>query len=808
MSYQNISGSPDQSEGFFSKLFGGGNGSSLMKGSSNLLACLNSAQANLLFADTDFNLVYANDKSIETLRTLEGDIKEMFRLSVNEIVGGSIHRFHKDPDRVERILRNPSNLPHIAGFTFGNATLATTINAIYGNTGQAIGYVVNWENVSGKKKIAAAMSRAMSMLEHSRSNMMFADNDFNITYINPASVKTLKTIEQYLPVKVDKLLGQSIDIFHKNPAHQRKMLADERNLPIDTDIQVGPEMLDLLAVAIFDDDHNRLGTMLTWDVITKKLAERAEIARIQSMMNQIPINVMMANINDFTIIYLNPESLKTLKTIEQYLPVRADEMQGQCIDILHKNPALQRKILSDPKNLPHQAEIQVGPEILDLMVSPIFDADKKYLGPMVTWSIITQKLEMEKREKEASETMREVMMEVTGVVQTLGASSEELSSVSSEMATNSQDTADKSNQVSTSADEVSKNVQTVATGTEEMSASIKEIAANAGDAARVTSEAVTGAKKANEIVSKLGESSQEIGDVIKVITSIAEQTNLLALNATIEAARAGEAGKGFAVVANEVKELANQTAKATEDISTRITAIQTDTSEAVGSISEISDIVNRINEIATNIASMVEEQTATTNEMSRNVQEAAAGSIQIAENTADVATAATSTKQGADDTGLASKELSKMALDLQNLVAKFGMDEFIIWNDSYSVGVKEIDDQHKKLFELINQTYKVMTEKQGRDAGKKIIDGLVDYTVYHFSHEEGLMRKAEYSDYDEHIKKHEKLVGQVVDFQKKFDSGEADIDQDLMKFLKEWLSNHIMGTDKFYTSSMHDKGIR
>ena len=668
--------------------------------------------------------------------------------------------------------------------------------------------MVNWEDVTEKKKTESAMAQAMSMLEYSRSNVMFADMDFNVTFINPASIKTLKTIEQYLPVKADNILGKSNDIFHKDPAHQRRILSDASNLPVDTEIQVGPEILDLLAVAIYDHDNERMGTMLTWDVITKKLADRQEISRIKSMMENMPINVMMADLENFNITYLNPESLKTLKTIEQYLPVRADQMPGQCIDILHKNPSHQRNILSDPKNLPHTAQIQVGPEILDLLVSAIYDVNQNYLGPMVSWSVITEKLAMEKREHEQTEDMRSVMMQITEVVQTLGASSEELSAVSAEMGKNSQDTADKANQVSEAANVISQNVQTVATGTEEMSASIKEIANNSSEAAKVTADAVEGAKKANQIVSKLGDSSQEIGDVIKVITSIAEQTNLLALNATIEAARAGEAGKGFAVVANEVKELANQTAKATEDISTRITAIQTDTSEAVGSISEISDIVNRINEIATNIASMVEEQTATTNEMSRNVQEAAAGSIQIAENTADVATAATSTKQGADDTGLASKELSKMALDLQNLVAKFGMDEFIIWNDSYSVGVKEIDDQHKKLFELINQTYKVMTEKQGRDAGKKIIDGLVDYTVYHFSHEEGLMRKAEYSDYDEHIKKHEKLVGQVVDFQKKFDSGEADIDQDLMKFLKEWLSNHIMGTDKFYTSSMHDKGIR
>ncbi|MBT3921982.1 MAG: chemotaxis protein, partial [Nitrospina sp.] len=391
-----------------------------------------------------------------------------------------------------------------------------------------------------KKKTESAMAQAMSMLEYSRSNVMFADMDFNVTFINPASIKTLKTIEQYLPVKADNILGKSIDIFHKDPAHQRRILSDASNLPVDTEIQVGPEILDLLAVAIYDHDNERMGTMLTWDVITKKLADRQEISRIKSMMENMPINVMMADLENFNITYLNPESLKTLKTIEQYLPVRADQMPGQCIDILHKNPSHQRNILSDPKNLPHTAQIQVGPEILDLLVSAIYDVNQNYLGPMVSWSVITEKLAMEKREHEQTEDMRSVMMQITEVVQTLGASSEELSAVSAEMGKNSQDTADKANQVSEAANVISQNVQTVATGTEEMSASIKEIANNSSEAAKVTADAVEGAKKANQIVSKLGDSSQEIGDVIKVITSIAEQTNLLALNATIEAARAGE----------------------------------------------------------------------------------------------------------------------------------------------------------------------------------------------------------------------------------------------------------------------------
>jgi methyl-accepting chemotaxis protein len=686
----------------------------------NFQAMLENAPSNVLFANVrDFKIEYANPASIQTLRKLEKHLP----IKAEEIVGQVIDIFHRDPAHQRGILADPENLPHRAQIALGPETLDLLVTAVNDAEGRYVGAMVTWEVITRRIEIEDDLARIRNMMENAPNNVLFANvSDFVIEYANPASVQTLRKLEAHLPIKGEQIVGQVIDIFHRDPAHQRRIVSDPRNLPHRAQIKLGPETLDLLVTAVNDGQGRYVGAMVTWEIITERLRAENELARIRNMMENSPTNVMFAD-RENRIQYMNPASRNTLKGLEKDLPVKADDMIGKSIDVFHVDPAYQRNLLSDATNLPRRRHIKVGAETLDLLVSAIRDGQGTYIGAMVTWEVISQRLRLEadqkamsERERAQSEDLRAKVDELLSAVnsaaggdltktvsvrgsdpigqmgeslarflgdlrvnirgigeqaEALNRAASTLMQVSDAMTRNAEETSSQANAVSSASEHVTRNVEAVAGGAEELGASIREIADNAAQAARVANSAVGVAQSTNTTVAKLGESSAEIGQVIKVITSIAQQTNLLALNATIEAARAGEAGKGFAVVANEVKELAKETARATDDISRRIEAIQGDTRGAVDGIGEIAEVINQINELQNTIASSVEQQTATTNEIGRSVSEAASGTSEIAQNISSVASAAENTARGASDTKKASEELTNMAVRLREVVGRF-----------------------------------------------------------------------------------------------------------------------------------------
>ena len=122
-----------------------------------LRALVEGVRANIFVADLDLTLVYLNAMARDTVRRLESDLQRSFRVGSADLLGGSIHRFHHDPARVERILRDPRSFPHDATFAFGGTTLETRINAVL-ERGEVVGYVVAWDDVSGRDATSAQRS--------------------------------------------------------------------------------------------------------------------------------------------------------------------------------------------------------------------------------------------------------------------------------------------------------------------------------------------------------------------------------------------------------------------------------------------------------------------------------------------------------------------------------------------------------------------------------------------------------------------------------------------------------------------------
>ncbi len=136
------------------------------------------------------------------------------------------------------------------------------------------------------------------------------------------------------------------------------------------------------------------------------------------------------------------------------------------------------------------------------------------------------------------------------------------------------------------------------------------------------------------------------------------------------------------------------------------------------------------------------------------------------------------------------------------------MANFIDWSDELSVGIEEIDEQHKVLLKLINQMHTAIHKHQGSKTVHTILAELIEYTRIHFAVEESLMRILNYSGYTEHHEQHQELLNHVIELQQKIESGKTSISFELMHFLKTWLTQHILEEDMLYSGFFLAAGVQ
>ncbi|WP_223569960.1 methyl-accepting chemotaxis protein [Pseudomonas sp. BF-R-26] len=281
--------------------------------------------------------------------------------------------------------------------------------------------------------------------------------------------------------------------------------------------------------------------------------------------------------------------------------------------------------------------------------------------------------------------LRKTIEQIAGSATQLGAAAEELSNVTQEASRGLQ--------------QQNNEIEQAATAVNEMTAAVEEVARNAVSTSEASNQSTQAAREGRDrvvetvdaiqtmthdvqntalMIEGLAAQGRDIGKVLDVIRAIAEQTNLLALNAAIEAARAGEAGRGFAVVADEVRALAHRTAQSTQEIEKMVAGIQNGTGEAVSSmqqsnqrtqstlemaraagiaLEQITQSIQLINERNLVIASASEEQAQVSREVDRNL--------------VNIRDLATQSAAGANQTSAATHELSRLAVDLNAMVARF-----------------------------------------------------------------------------------------------------------------------------------------